>query len=183
MPAIGDQHAKIKSLHWTGTRWELTRTKNKNPAKCQVSWCRNDAYVEYRVRRDKDGNVKSRGFSKHSICTKCLSRRWRANHPDKAAYKDLRHSARKRNIPFRLSFSRFLELCESSNYLILKGVKGNDLQIDRIDVNRGYEDDNVRVISAMENVAKGNTERQWRKDPSEWEEQTDEEWLEEECPF
>ena len=153
MPRFGDTHLAYPSLFWNGSSWDLKRANSKSPDKCQVVFCRNLPYYEYRRRGDKFV------LTTHSTCTKCRARRWRANNPLKSVYKELRGSARKRKIPFTLTIEHLEEVCEDSGYLALKGCEGFNLHIDRIRAEGGYEDGNIQVLTCSENVAKGNRER------------------------
>lgn len=76
----------------------------------------------------------------------------------------LRHSARKRNLPFTLTLAEFKEFCEKTGYLERRGNKPTDLTIDRIDWNDGYHIHNIRVLTHEENSEQGadNTPRDER---------------------
>lgn len=154
MPACGDSHPDYPALFWNQNSWELRRVEGKSKETCGVAYCRNPIYIEYRP-NGKGGFREVR----HLTCVKCRYRRWRANNPLKAAFKDIRHCAKTRRIPFSLTLDHFREICEKSGYLNFRGVKGLSLQIDRIDACKGYEDGNVAVITCSENAAKSNRER------------------------
>jgi hypothetical protein len=148
-------HPVHKSLFLDGTKWELKRTKKGRKAeqRCHVAFCRNLGRAEYRTYPDG-----RRRMVYHTICEKCESRRWRANNPATAAFKDLRHNARNRGIKFSLSLDFFMYLW-NQGYGQHRGHKSFQLHLDRIDPDQGYIDSNVRVITVAENVAKGNVER------------------------
>jgi len=76
----------------------------------------------------------------------------------------LRHSARKRKLPFTLTVAEFKEFCLRTRYLELRGNKPQDLTIDRIDWNEGYHIWNLRVLTHEENSMQGgdNTPREER---------------------
>ena len=76
----------------------------------------------------------------------------------------LRHSARKRNLPFTLTLAEFKEFCAKTGYLERRGNKPDSLTVDRIDNNRGYTLDNIRAITHAENTSQGadNTPRDER---------------------
>ena len=153
MPLFGEQHPAVASLFWNGRLWDLRRAKAKSENLCQTVFCRNEAYLEFRRKGNKVVPVR------HSTCAKCNYRRWRINHPLNAAYKELRHSARKRQLAFTLTKEHFALICEQTAYLAFKGTEGCDLHVDRIDATRGYEDGNIQVVTCSVNVAKGNKER------------------------
>lgn len=76
----------------------------------------------------------------------------------------LRHSARKRKLPFTLTVAEFMKLCEQTEYLKRRGNKPHDLTIDRINWNDGYHIWNLRVLTHEENSMQGadNTPREER---------------------
>lgn len=78
----------------------------------------------------------------------------------------LRHSARKRNLPFTLTASEFKKFCENTGYLERRGSGLDDLTVDRIDRDEGYHLWNMRVLTHRENSAQGaeNTPRAARAD-------------------
>lgn len=82
---------------------------------------------------------------KRKKCSKCRMRDWRAKYPDKAAYHRKKTNARRRGIPFNLTFEDFM----------LVYVKGYVL--DRDDATRGYELGNVLPMSIEANAIKGAT--------------------------
>lgn len=86
-------------------------------------------------------------------------RLWRFNNPHRAAYGNLRDSARKRKINFAITFDEFVELVKHTCYMDQKGRERYCYHIDRIDVTRGYEWGNLQIITCSENVIKGNQER------------------------
>lgn len=101
------------------------------------------------------------------FCYACKKREWRATHPLQDAFYNLRHSARRRDIPFLLSLVDFQTLSCRYDYLNRRGKQAHSFTVDRIDSSKGYALENLRVISNSDNVAKGNRERAldhvWRK--------------------
>ena len=67
----------------------------------------------------------------------------------------LRHSARKRKLPFTLTLAEFTEFCRQTKYLERRGNKPGDLSIDRKDWNEGYHIWNLQVMEFMENSEQG----------------------------
>lgn len=85
--------------------------------------------------------------------------------PDhKLIYNRLKQSAKKRGIPFTLTSSDILHLDLPISCPVIgipleynRGeMKDNSFSIDRIDTTRGYEPDNICVISMKANRAKNN---------------------------
>lgn len=76
----------------------------------------------------------------------------------------LRHSARKRKLPFTITLAEFEKFCAETGYLEKRGNKPDDLTIDRIDWNKGYSIGNLQVKTHAENSAQGadNTPRSER---------------------
>lgn len=108
---------------------------------CHVRGCRNPHYKRSR------------------LCCKHMKQKWRAEHPVHAAWRNLQDSARKRRIPFTLTIIQFIEFAEATAYVDHKGVTKLCLHCDRIDPERGYEWDNIQVLTCSENSAKDNRKR------------------------
>jgi hypothetical protein len=109
---------------------------------CQVAHCRNAL---------RKGRV--------DLCQRHYMQWWRASNPLRAAYANLRDSARKRKLPFDISFEDFCLMVSGTPYMEEKGTTQGCYHIDRINACLGYTADNVRVIPMSENIAKGNRER------------------------
>lgn len=86
-------------------------------------------------------------------------RLWRARNPTRDAYNNLRNKARIRKIKFTLTFDEFKGLSDAAGYVLNKGQTPDSLSIDRIDPDRGYEIDNVAVVTLAHNSSKGSYER------------------------
>lgn len=119
--------------------FELVRKGTKNPALCCVKFCRN-AKIHDR-----------------KICHNHKMKAWRLANPLKAAYATLRDHARRRRVNFTLTLEQYEMLITPSDYLNLKGHTREDLHLDRIDPLRGYEFDNLQILTCSENSAKGAT--------------------------
>lgn len=144
-------HPKHKSLHlcpYSG-KWELIITKKRSSSCCQVSWCRN-APIHYL----SGGKVKTKAY-----CSKCCLRRYRANHPINYAFHAIKDSAKKRNIPFSISFEDFSDWCTETGYAENKGVCRLKNHCDRIDDSKGYEKGNIQLLSERENIQKRNLDK------------------------
>jgi hypothetical protein len=98
------------------------------------------------------------------ICSTCRSRKSRQKNPVKYCYNNLKHNAKRRGIEFALTLEEFIQFCHETNYLAGKGRTKASYSIDRIDNNKGYTLDNIRVITLSENSKKGNKklEYDWR---------------------
>lgn len=71
-----------------------------------------------------------------------------------AAYKNLRDNAKRRGKVFTLTFDQFSEFCYRTNYMAGRGRTKESYSIDRIDNNKGYTADNIRVLTVSENARK-----------------------------
>ena len=124
--------------------------KTKTPGKCPVCRCR-------KAPRDLNHRPNS-----SQLCGTHHKELWRLNNPVHAAYDNLRASARKRKIPFTLTFDHFKAIIEPTRYMDEKGRTRFCLHIDRIQTARGYEDGNIQVLTCTDNVQKENAERRQR---------------------
>jgi hypothetical protein len=105
-------------------------------------------------------------------CPGCRRAAQRAANPILTAYNQIKDRARRRGIQFALPWEFFSALSESTGYVTGRGRSVDDLHIDRIDSTRGYVPDNVRVVTAAENLAKSVSERGRVMQP--WEDAWDE---------
>jgi len=87
-------------------------------------------------------------------CETCKSRLFRLGNPQRYAYATVKESARKRHIPFDLSFSDFCEFDRQTGYVASKGRDSESLTVDRIDSSKPYRKDNIRAISWTDNCAR-----------------------------
>lgn len=110
--------------------------------KCATRYCRNQ-------------KAKNPGgyFLEH--CWKCRSRRLKLKCPVTYVLNMLRHSARKRKLPFTITKAQFSAFCAETGYLEKRGNKPENLTLDRVDPNRGYHIDNLRVLTHAENSKQG----------------------------
>lgn len=72
----------------------------------------------------------------------------------KAAFQTLRHNSTRRGKVFKLTFAEFEKFCYETKYLAGAGRKKDSFSIDRIDNNKGYLIDNIRVITKSANSRK-----------------------------
>lgn len=87
-------------------------------------------------------------------CNTCKSRLHRIKHALRYAFSQVRESARKRSIPFDLSFEEFTEFDRQTGYLKSKGREKESLTIDRIESDKGYSKGNIRALTWSDNCAK-----------------------------
>lgn len=136
-------------------KWVAIIAKNKRDKNlCQVAFCKN---------LSEKGSDSGRSLK----CANCRIRLWRANNPIRAIYNSIKNKARRRRIPFTLTFEHFEALCKETGYHRTRGRRAGKMHLDRIDALKGYEDGNVQVLEAVENVVKGRREPTRTRD--EWE--------------
>lgn len=92
-------------------------------------------------------------------CGTCRKRRWRENNPLPYCYQTLKYNATRRGKEFLLTFDQFCEFCNKTGYLEKKGIRPQNMTIDRIDCSGGYSVENIRAITMHENARKGNFEK------------------------
>lgn len=94
-------------------------------------------------------------------CNTCRNRLY--DDPMRRMFRNLKSSAARRGKVFTLTLEDFRVLAVESGYDVGRGRHSDDLHIDRIDPDKGYEPGNVQVITARENILKEWHERAgWR---------------------
>jgi hypothetical protein len=88
------------------------------------------------------------------VCLGCKARKYRENNKVSTAFFQLRQNARRRGIPFLLSFTYFRKLVLDNNYMELRGRGKEDMTIDRKIPRLGYSDGNLQIISNSQNALK-----------------------------
>lgn len=102
--------------------------------KCVTRYCRNSA---------REGR---------SICRTCESRKRREKDPVRAAFDNLRSNTKRRKKEFTITLEEFEKFCAETEYMFGKGRTATSYHIDRIDPEKGYSIDNIRVLTNSENV-------------------------------
>lgn len=136
----------LKQYRHDGQRWHhIFPASPKRRGQCRVIYCKRPARV--RIRRNLY-------IEKCSICITCASRLYRANHPARDAYRQIRQRAADRNQIFDLTFEQFLQEIEGTDYLSRRGTGIGELHLDRKKVHLGYVPGNLQVITTAENLRK-----------------------------
>jgi hypothetical protein len=73
-------------------------------------------------------------------------------HPEKYAFNNLKQNAKRRGKVFELTFEQFQQFAVETEYMAGKGITKHGLHIDRIDPEKGYLIQNIRVLTNSENV-------------------------------
>jgi len=136
----------LKQYQHNGKRWTFIFPRTpKRKGQCKVIFCKRPARV--RVRKNL--------YVEHcATCITCESRLWRANHPDRDAYRQIKARAKERGQIFRLTFKEFLTEIEGTEYLSRRGTGIGELHLDRKIVHLGYVPGNLQVITTAENLRK-----------------------------
>jgi len=152
-------------MNWSGyRRKKKTRVAPKartKAEKCKSKWCKNRRATKRSRYRTASGKV---GVYECTLpyCWKCKARHLAERHPHTYVLNMLRHSARKRNLPFTLTLDQFKAFCAKTNYLELRGKNPSSLTVDRIDRTDGYHHWNIQIMTHADNSAQGsdNTPRE-----------------------
>lgn len=114
----------------------FTIIKNKDPKLCCAYRCKNKKQT-----RDR-------------FCGKHRKRYKKEMNPEAYYFDLLRSNAQRRGKEFKLTLEEFRQFCKETNYLKLKGKSAKSASIDRIDHTKGYEYNNIQVLTLAANTAK-----------------------------
>ncbi len=131
--------------------------------KCATKYCRNKRATKTTRYKSISGKViVYENMLRH--CWKCRARMLKERRPVTYVLNMLRHSARKRKLPFTITLQQFAQFCAETGYLERRGNKPDSLTIDRKDWNEGYHIWNIQAITHAENSEQGadNTPREER---------------------
>jgi hypothetical protein len=109
---------------------------SENTKHCQTKYCR---------------GVCSPG-GRSPYCGKCRARQFRANHPVRAHFNNLRNRARARGHEFTISFAEYEKFWFESGYGAKHGKTKESFSIDRIRPELGYVPGNIRAKTLSENA-------------------------------
>lgn len=139
-------HQTLKQYRFDGTRWHhIFPQTPKKKGQCKVIRCQRPA----RVRVWSNLRVQV-----CATCITCESRLYRANHPGRQAYHQIKDRAKRRGQIFKLTYEEFLEAIAGTEYLTLRGTGIGELHLDRKKVHLGYVPGNLQVITTEENLRK-----------------------------
>lgn len=89
-----------------------------------------------------------------TICYSCKNKNYEKKHPLRVAFHRLKGHAKSRNKKFLITFEQFCEFAVQVDYISKKGRSKKSYHIDRIDEEKGYEIDNIQILTNTENVKK-----------------------------
>lgn len=135
-------------------RWKKAPPARSKVDKCATKRCRNQKAKHKTVYKKADGTTKVYE-NRLEHCWKCRSRMLKERQPVTYVLNMLRHSAKKRKLPFTITKAEFEKFCADTRYLELRGNEAHNLTIDRVDPNAGYHLWNMRVLTHADNSAQG----------------------------
>lgn len=91
---------------------------------------------------------------KQILCHKHKQDQYKAKHLHQYYLSELKQRAKRRGKSCSLTLDQFKEFCSRTGYLRKKGVMAGDSHIDRIDPTRGYDHDNIQILTNLENLKK-----------------------------
>lgn len=109
-------------------------------------------------------------------CHRCRSRAYALKFPIRKVFYDLRHSAKRRDIPFELDLPWFEKWIVTTEYMEKRGRSSDDLTIDRINEELGYTKTNIQVLRKGDNSSKFHQHYKIKSARMY-------DWKDEECPF
>ena len=110
------------------------------------------------VRYCKHKNCVNLAAPNRKECLYCKCKRYRERNAVSTAFMQLRANAKRRGIPFILSFSYFRKLVLSTDYMKMRGRGKEYLTIDRKIPRLGYSDGNLQILTNADNARK-----RWRE--------------------
>lgn len=84
-------------------------------------------------------------------CETCKARKLRISNPLREIFRNLKKSAKRRGIKFTLTFEQFKEFDRQTGLAKSYGKGRENMTVDRINPERGYEIDNIRALTYVEN--------------------------------
>lgn len=91
-------------------------------------------------------------------CCRCYWRELKEKDPIRYTFYYVKNNAKRRLKEWGISIEEFRKFCVESGYMESKGKQRWSMSIDRINNERGYYLDNIRILSLGLNSAKGTKE-------------------------
>ena len=103
---------------------------------------------------------------KGGLCHKHYARKLRHIDPVQVRYNQMRSKAKQRGLKVLFNLSKFRDWCEQKGYIVVKGCRGRNMTIDRIDNNQNYTIENIQLLTHRQNASKGQKSMQdWSNSP------------------
>lgn len=90
-----------------------------------------------------------------SHCWRCRTEIKKERQPLRYQFNILRKSAKRRNIPFRITFKEWCWWCNQTGYMDKKGRGKGNMSVGRIDHSKGYSISNIQMEEYHFNTVKG----------------------------
>lgn len=91
---------------------------------------------------------------KAGMCHKHFARHRKIIDPVYDRYRAFKSSALKRRISFTITLEDFRKYCAETGYIIVKGRRGKACSVDRKDNTKGYDIDNIQLLTMRANINK-----------------------------
>lgn len=117
----------------------------------------NGKMVETNLHHCRSRNCRGLVQKKHEhspYCSRCRRNRFKAKHPLKYSWGNLKRRAKQREKAFSLTFAQYEEFAIKTDYARLKGKSSLSLSIDRKENHIGYHWWNIQAITLRENSRK-----------------------------
>jgi len=103
------------------------------------------------------------GFLK--LCWRCRNIIKKKRNPLRWQFNILRRSAKRRDVPFQITFEEYCEWCRVTGYMEKKGKGKGDMSVGRIDHSKGYCLDNIVMEDYHFNISKRNDHDELPEEP------------------
>ena len=114
--------------------------------KCSTPYCRN--------------RTERCGKSHRKKCPKCRAKDYKKKHPFRYYFNAHKCNAKRRGIPWHLSFEEFQQIWKQSGKWKQK-LSGQLWEMHRLDPDKGYKINNIVIIKKSLHVEITNIERRW----------------------
>ena len=91
---------------------------------------------------------------KGGLCFRHAMQKFKESRPETYYFNNLKQNAKRRGHEFNLTLEEFKIFCHVTGYLKGKGRSSSSLSIDRIDPSKGYQLDNIQVLTNSDNLRK-----------------------------
>jgi hypothetical protein len=127
--------------HYTPQKivFKISENKKEKGLYCCAHGCKNEPHKK-----------------KKGLCHKHYHVYRRQVDPVENRFVNFKRNALRRGKEFTISLQEFRAFCETTGYIVTKGLRGFKATVDRIDNKRGYHIDNIQLLTMKANIAKYN---------------------------